>query len=346
MPLHSSAGLATLVAHLSEAILVTDTHQRVTQYLGQAERLYGWPADHVIGRALSDLPRTYPEGDGDLFMARMAAAEEARVVMRCQRQDGTCVDLDVVVTPLRDQSGAFIGWLSVARDVTQRLELQQQLRAAHGQLADMAFGADDGYWDWHLPSGQVSRDRRWAEMLGYRHDELPPDAAVWIDLLHPDDATTAMPALEAHLQGRTPRYESEHRLRHRNGHWVWVHDRGKIVQRDATGAPVRLAGAHTDTTARKVMEHTLRERESELRAALASNEALVADLRAALDRVKTLSALLPLCMHCRRVRDDAGYWAQIEEYLALHTETSFSHGICPECLKAHYPEYPQPGAGP
>ncbi|WP_291988918.1 PAS domain-containing protein [Luteitalea sp.] len=100
-------------------------------------------------------------------------------------------------------------------------------------------------------------------------------------------------------------------------------------------------GALTDITARKEMELALHAREAKLREALAANEALVQELRQALDRVRTLADLLPLCMHCRKVRDDDGDWAQIEEYVASHTDTSFSHGICPECLRTHDPEYPQ-----
>jgi hypothetical protein len=52
--------------------------------------------------------------------------------------------------------------------------------------------------------------------------------------------------------------------------------------------------------------------------------------------VKTLTGLLPICMHCKRIRDDEGYWARIEEYISAHTDALFSHGICPECLNVHY----------
>jgi len=65
---------------------------------------------------------------------------------------------------------------------------------------------------------------------------------------------------------------------------------------------------------------------------------LISDLREALDQVKTLSNLLPICSHCHKVRDDAGYWADVETYLLRHTQTRFSHGICPGCLQEAYPE--------
>jgi len=68
-------------------------------------------------------------------------------------------------------------------------------------------------------------------------------------------------------------------------------------------------------------------------------ERLVGELQEALLKVKQLSGLLPICMHCKKIRDDAGDWQQIEAYITQHAEVDFSHGICPVCLKEHYPEH-------
>ena len=75
-----------------------------------------------------------------------------------------------------------------------------------------------------------------------------------------------------------------------------------------------------------------------LRAALVENGQLIAELREALHQVKTLSGCLPICSYCKKVRDDRGYWEQIERYISSHTDALFSHGLCPECAKAHYGE--------
>lgn len=71
---------------------------------------------------------------------------------------------------------------------------------------------------------------------------------------------------------------------------------------------------------------------------LAANELLVRELREALANVKTLSGMLPICSFCKKIRDDAGYWRLIEGYLAEHSRAQFSHGLCPDCVKHHYPE--------
>lgn len=67
-------------------------------------------------------------------------------------------------------------------------------------------------------------------------------------------------------------------------------------------------------------------------------ERLIDDLNTALDEIKTLKGILPICMHCKNIRDDRGYWSQIEQYIFEHSEAEFSHGICPDCLAKHYPE--------
>lgn len=70
----------------------------------------------------------------------------------------------------------------------------------------------------------------------------------------------------------------------------------------------------------------------------ADREKLIDELQLALDQIKTLEGILPICMHCKKIRDDQGYWNQIEKYIDEHSAAKFSHGICPECLKEHYPD--------
>jgi PAS domain S-box-containing protein len=70
----------------------------------------------------------------------------------------------------------------------------------------------------------------------------------------------------------------------------------------------------------------------------AEREKLIDELRAALDKVKQLSGLLPICASCKKIRDDNGYWNQIEAYIQEHSEAEFSHGICPDCARKLYPE--------
>jgi len=79
--------------------------------------------------------------------------------------------------------------------------------------------------------------------------------------------------------------------------------------------------------------------ETQLKQAEEDRERLILKLRDALNKVKILSGLLPICASCKKIRDDKGYWKQIETYIQDHSEAEFSHGLCPECVKKLYPDF-------
>ena len=149
--------------------------------------------------------------------------------------------------------------------LNQRLQEGYQKDMESQKRMELALhGGDLGMWDWHLPSGTVVFSERWCSMLGYRPDEIKPHVDSWRALVHPDDWSVINAALEPHLKGRIPAYECEHRMRHKAGHWVWILDRGKVVEWDEKGAAVRVVGTHMDISARKLAEAELLRSNSEL----------------------------------------------------------------------------------
>ena len=176
------------------------------------------------------------------------AGRTFRTDVSYRRKDGCTGWLAVSLRQLPTDRHEFI---SVLIDITERKHFQAGSEEARQRLELALSGSDLGMWDWDIPSGRVSFNARWGEMLGYRPDELAPEVDTWKHLVHPDDWPDINNALQAHLRGETPNYESEHRLRHKGGHWVWVLDRGKVVARDAEGNPLRAAGTHLDVSDRK-----------------------------------------------------------------------------------------------
>jgi PAS domain S-box-containing protein len=118
-----------------------------------------------------------------------------------------------------------------------------------------------GLWDWDLTTGEVAFDERSAEILGYSLEEIRPLTSEWTGFIHPDDQSWVMDAVKAHLEGRTPYYETVHRRRHKSGAWVWIMARGQVVERDANSRPLRVTGTHLDVTAQKEVEEALRKSE-------------------------------------------------------------------------------------
>lgn len=144
--------------------------------------------------------------------------------------------------------------LLVVRLVAQRERATLALAQSREQLELALAGGELGTWDWDLSSGKVIVSDRWAAMLGYRPSEFEASAEAWQQRAHPDDRPVADAALQAHLAGDAPSYECEYRMQHRDGHWVWVHDRGKVVQRAADGVAQRMVGTRQDVSSRRRAE--------------------------------------------------------------------------------------------
>ncbi|MBI4278641.1 MAG: EAL domain-containing protein [Armatimonadetes bacterium] len=132
----------------------------------------------------------------------------------------------------------------------------EALRESEERYALAMRGANDGLWDWDLRHGRIYFSPRWKVMLGWAEDEVRDGMEEWFSRIHPDDRERVKTDLAAHLEGHTPHFESEHRMRHKDGTYRWMLTRG-IAVRDESGRAYRAAGSQTDVTARKVAEEQL-----------------------------------------------------------------------------------------
>ena len=167
------------------------------------------------------------------------------------------LDFAAVVIQYRDERAI----LTMALDITERKRAEEKLIESEKRLALVMEGSQLGYWDWNIKTGEVQRNARWAEMLGYTLPEIELNVKQWADLHHPDDQKAALKSIQDHLEGRTPQHRIEYRMRCKNGKYKWILDQAKIVERDAQGNPLRMSGTHTDITERKQAEEELNERE-------------------------------------------------------------------------------------
>ncbi|MCF7936024.1 MAG: PAS domain-containing protein, partial [Synergistales bacterium] len=148
-------------------------------------------------------------------------------------------------------------------DIAERKSARQEAEEQRKRLTNILEGTGAATWEWNVRTGELLVNRRWAEMLGYRLEELQPGSIdTWKELTHPEDLHHSMAQLERHFRGETPRYESELRMRHRDGRWIWMVDRGKVISRTEAGEPLWVYGTHLDITARKeAREEIARQRE-------------------------------------------------------------------------------------
>ena len=151
-------------------------------------------------------------------------------------------------------------------DITEREHYERMLKDANRKLAEerqrldeIIWGTSAGTWEWNVQTGETRFNERWAEIIGYTLDELGPVSIdTWLAYCHPEDLEKSDAALQSTFRGETDHYQCECRMRHKDGSWVWVLDRGKVVEWDADGNPLRMSGTHADITPTKAVEAEIR----------------------------------------------------------------------------------------
>lgn len=150
--------------------------------------------------------------------------------------------------------GTFLGRRASSRDITAQKRMEHQLRRSEERLRLALDASSDGVWDHDLVTGEVHYGENWYVGLGYTASEVHNDIDFLESLLHPEDKQRTFTLLDEHLSGKTNRFVAEFRLRNKTGGWQWILSRGRVVERDKKGAPLRFVGTHTDITQRKKYE--------------------------------------------------------------------------------------------
>ncbi|MDV6314963.1 PAS domain-containing protein [Idiomarina sp. HP20-50] len=198
-----------------------------------------------------DLPRVMSEVETLLSGASGSSiTHQDYRVRHIQGRDVWVSDTTVVIKQ-DDGSNHLYGYLI---DITERKQLQLALEMERNRLQLILDATRLGTWEWNPQTGVTIFNERWANMFGWDSSELDATVESWSSRMHPEDYDRVWQAIKQHLDGITPFYESLHRIRHRDGHWVYVLDRGKIIERDSEGKAVRYTGTVTDVTEQKKAE--------------------------------------------------------------------------------------------
>jgi len=173
--------------------------------------------------------------------------------------------LSIIKTPKLDDNENVEYVVCSGEDITEYRNTEKMLRQSKKRL-DLAMEAtSDALWDWDLNTNKAFFNPCFYTMLGYEPYELPQSFKTWKTLIHPEDRGPTIQKIQEYVQNKTVPYEVEYRLKTKQGGWRWIMARGKVVDRDERGAPVRMVGTHVDITERKLNEEALRISEANLR---------------------------------------------------------------------------------
>lgn len=193
------------------------------------------------------------------YQQSIAEKKPCKLEHRLLMKDGRIKWVSEICHSIYDSEGQAIRSVGVVQDITERKNVEEESRVQRQRLENIIEGAGVGTWEWDVQSGVTVYNENWAKMVGYTLDELQPvNNKTWEMLAHPDDLKKSDEIAERHLEGELPFYECECRMKHKDGHWIWVLDRGKILTRSSDGKPLSMFGTHTDITDRKHAEEHIR----------------------------------------------------------------------------------------
>ncbi|HKL37452.1 MAG TPA: PAS domain S-box protein, partial [Bacteroidales bacterium] len=201
------------------------------------------------------------------FRCMQSRKTEYNIVSVYPEKDAEVQWHEVYSYPIMDHdSGELTGVVEFVRDITQRVKDREALASQKERLANIVEGTDAGTWEWNVQTGETIFNERWARFIGYTLGELSPTTIdTWMELTHPDDLQKCKDELDRHFRRETPLYECEHRMKHKDGHWIWILDRGKVVSWTEEGKPLWMFGTHQNITKRKQTEVKLQESEAKYR---------------------------------------------------------------------------------
>jgi PAS domain S-box-containing protein len=175
-----------------------------------------------------------------------------------------------------------------------------------------------------LETGSIHWSGAVQEVTGYSYEELQNlTISDWQKNIHPEDCNSVLSLLDG-ARKASKQYLIEYRLRCKDGNYIHVEDHGVFLKNELKTAQ-RMLGAIANITERKT--------------ASLERERLITELQNAAADIKVLSGLVPICSNCKKIRDDKGYWTQLEGYIQAHSQAKFSHGVCPDCMVKLYPNY-------
>jgi PAS domain S-box-containing protein len=313
------ADLHSIFNNMQDVYYRTDKEGYVTTLSPSGAELLGCQStSELIGRNLIEL-YLYPE-KRQVFLEELSAkGKVSDYEVELKKADGSIITVSTNSQYYRDEYGNIAGIEGICRDITDRKKAEKALQTREAELRAIIENSATGITVSDLNGKILETNPAHQKILGYDPGELK--TMMFSDFTHPDDIGKHQASYKSLIAGEIDHFNMRKRFIHKNGRVVWTRVNVSLV-RDNNN-PLFVIGMVEDITARKLAED--------------DKEKLITELQQALYEIKILRGIIPICSHCKQVRDDKGFWSRVENYIEQHTEALFSHGVCPDCLKEHYP---------
>lgn len=250
---------ASIVANSLDAIVSVGLNDVIEFWNASAEAMFGYKAEEAIGKPVSIimLPELSASADGSISVSE-DSGKALRETFR-RSKDGSIIPVSISTGPVYSSAGEVIARTDIIRDISENVETKRVLHAERQRLENILEGTAAGTWEWNVETGEMRVNDRWAEIIGYSSDELHPiTIQTWKKHVHPLDGAKAEKLLQAHYDGDLETYQCEVRMRHKDGQWIWVLERGKVITRTNDDKPGWMFGTHQDINEQKLQEEQLR----------------------------------------------------------------------------------------
>lgn len=226
----------------------------------QISRITGYTETELMALTFQDI--THPDDlDKDLaFVNRMLKKEidNYEIEKRYFHKNGHVVWVHLTVSLVWGKDGTPLYFISQINDITEQKKSSEELQRERQRLLQTIEGTNIGTWEWNVQENVIIYNERWAGIVGHTLDDLAPISKnTWYELVHPDDLEMPKKALEKCFKQEAEYYECEYRMKHKNGEWIWVHDKGKVIDWSVDNKPIVMLGTHADVTQRKNSEQEL-----------------------------------------------------------------------------------------
>jgi PAS domain S-box-containing protein len=239
------------------------------------------------------------------------------------KKDGTKIFVRESAKAIRNTWGDILYFEGTVEDITEHIRAEEELHNSEERYRITAQQTGQLIYDYNIDAGIIKWAGAIQPVTGYEPEEFQESTLPeWENRIHPDDRQHALSVLDE-AQKTGSQYVVEYRFRRKDGEYIYIEDHGAFLKNEQ-GIAYRMLGTMADI--------------SELRKRILEQQRLTIEVQQALEEVRTLSGLLPICANCKKIRDDKGYWTQIEAFIQERSGARFSHGVCPDCKKILYPD--------